>query len=196
MREQFTYFREVLTGVQTDSTAKIIRALCFVVLIGGTVWSVSSYLNAAQISDTSIEMNIPSRALTSNPQELDRVVSLAQSVSNMRTAGEGLASQMDIMNKKLFNTEGISIPGLETEALIPDFVPVSEEVMPPVNVRAVMITDTAGFAVVSVGDKREHQGMIVRSGYELPENAGRIIRIRPDGITVRQKGEEVNYMIK
>lgn len=195
MKEQFIYFKEILTGVQTDGPAKLIRALCFLVLFGGTVWAVMSYLNAAQLSDTSIEMNIPTRALTSNPQELDRVVSLAQNVSNMRTGGERLAGAMSAMNKKLFNTDSLMIPGMETAPVLGFEQVVSEDIPPEISVKAVMLTGKVGMAVVSVGTKRQHQGLIVRNGYELPEKAGKIIRIRSDGITVRQKDEDVDYTI-
>ncbi len=197
IKEQFIYFKEILTGVQTDSTAKIIRALCFLVLLGGTAWSVSSYLNASRLSDTSIEMNIPSRAMTSNRQELDKVLSLAQSVNSMRTGGERLASQMTNMNKKLFNTDALVIPGIDTEqALIPGFEPeVSEDLPPEVKVKAVMMVGKNAVAVVSVGDRRKYQGLIVRNGYELPDKAGKIISIKPQGITVKVKDEEIYYEV-
>ena len=200
IKEQIIYFKEILTGVQTDGKSKAIRILCFLVLAGGTAWSVMSYINASRISDTSIELDTHSRTVTSQSQELDTVVSLAQSVNNMRTSGERLANQMTNMNKRLFNQEAMVIPGLETEqqALIPGFEPeiVSAEVKPTVTVTAVMLTKKAGYAVVSVGKRRRNQGLIVRNGYELPEEAGKIISIKPNGITVMQKGEEVNYNLK
>lgn len=200
MREEFIYFKEILTGVQNDSNAKAIRMLCFLVLFAGTIWSGLSYYNAIRFSDTSIEIGTP-RSFETNSRELDRVVSLARQVTNMKVNGERLANNMTNMNRRLFNTDGLNIPGLETEEQ--SFVPgleseeeVQEEVRPEVNVKAVMLAGSSGFAVVSVGSRRENQGLIVRRGYELPEEAGRVIRIKSDGITVRIKGEEINYMIK
>ncbi len=194
MIEQFIYFKEILTGVQNDKTAKIIRALCLLVLFGGTAWSVSNYLDASKLSDTSIEMNIPSRAMTSNPQELDKVVSLAQSVNNMRTSGERLAAQMTNMNKKLFNTDAMVIPGVATEEFIEPETPVDQ--IPAVKVKAVMLVGKSAAAVVSVGDRRKYQGLIVRDGYELPDKAGKIIKINPEGILVKVKDEEIYYSVE
>ena len=199
MKDQFIYFKEILTGVQNDGQAKIIQAVCLLALLVGTIWSVMSYMNASRLSDMSIEMNIPARAMTSNPQELNRVVALAQNVNDMRTGGERLAAQMSAMNKKLFTTDAIFIPGMDPEQpFIPGFEPleVSEDIQPVISVKAVMMTGKSGLAVVNVGERREHQGLIVRKGYELPEDAGRVINVRADGITVRFKGEDLDYMIK
>lgn len=197
MKDQFIYFKEILTGVQNDGQAKIIRVVCLLALLIGTIWSVMSYMNASRLSDTSIEMNIPARAMTSNPQELNKVVALAQSVNDMRTGGERLAAQMSAMNKKLFTTNAIFIPGVETpDGIIALESEAQEEAQPEISVKAVMMTGKNGFAVVNVGSRREHQGLIVRKGYELPENAGRIVNVRADGITVRYRDEDLDYMIK
>ncbi len=58
-----------------------------------------------------------------------------------------------------------------------------------------MLSDKSKIAIVDTGGKK---GVIIRVGSELPGGVGRVVRIKPNGLTVRNQitKQEKEYLIK
>ena len=201
-------FWEVLTGVTNDKTSKVIRFLCFAVLIIGILWAVWNYIQANRISDTNAELDFGdslnySSTRTRKNEALDKIVAVAQTVKQMRDGGEAIASALTDMNRRPFNIEGYDDMGLEAlsgtfnggGAALNEGISVPEQNIEPetVYVRAIMLSEKSSYAVVDAAGAR---GMIVRRGSKLPGELGRVVRIKSDGITIRKDKQETVYTIQ
>ncbi len=205
IQEALNFFWEVLTGVIDDDQAKLIRLLCFVLLLLGILWAGLNYFLAerTKFDGETYDPAIPN-AGTEN-KALEEIIEVAKTVGTMRKGGEALAQSLSGMNKRLFTLDGYNEFGLEDLSGqmtgSPESLPVNtagestesttndnDDAQPDVLVKGVILSGKSSLAVVEMGGEK---GLIVRTGTKLPGDAGRVVRIRKDGITIRRNGKEV-----
>ena len=202
--ETFTDFWEVLTGVFDDNKSKLIRLTCFTLLAFGAMWAALNYFRADRLSDTEVEVYRPERMeLHREDPALKRMADLARTVQEMRQGGEAIAQAITAAHTKPFNTEGYNEMGLEDlgEDKIQlsennlmtasgEIKPAEEEQKPEIFVRAIMTSGKKRTAVIDTG---EEKGVLIRRGSLLPNDLGRVTKIRANGINARINGREVTY---
>jgi hypothetical protein len=219
IHDSFIYFWECITGVLEDNKAKILRISAFVTLLIGMIWAAWNYFEASTISNTreegsylEAEMRAQQVAAQRENQTLKKIAEAAAAINTMRNGGLAIAESMNGMNRRLFNIDGFNEFGMEnlsgTGTTGDSFVdsvnatrsnPAPSQEQPQevyeVFVRAVMLSDKTKIAVIDAGGKK---GVIVRLGQELPGGFGRVVRIKSNGLTVRNKltKQEVEYLIK
>lgn len=195
--EGFTYFWEVLTGVYEDDRAKLIRWLCFFLLFAGIMWAALNYFRAGRISNLSEEFSPSDQPSASRDTSLiERATAVAEMIGTMRTGGAAIAQQMSAMNRKPFNIEGFGEDGIgdisgTPEITVPEQQPVEQQ-RDNIVVKALMLSRKDKYAVI---DFASHKGLIVKLGRSLPGEAGRVVRITREGITVRKNGKEEKYAL-
>ena len=216
LHDSFIYFWECITGVLEDNKARLLRISAFVTLLIGIIWAAWNYFEASTISNKTeegayieAEMRAQQATAQRENQTLKKIADLASTVNAMRNGGLAIAEQMNGMNRNLFNLDRYTAAGMEdlsgTGDAFVDAVNATasnpapnqkqEQEVHEVFVRAVMLSDKDKIAVVDAGGKR---GVIIRPGQELPGGAGRVVRIKSNGLTVRNKftKQEVEYLIK
>ena len=216
INDSFMYFWECITGVLEDNKARMLRLAAFVTLLIGMIWAAWNYFEASTISDTNeegsyleAEMRVQQAAAQRENQTLKKIADVAATVNAMRNGGLAIAESLNGMNRRLFNLDGFDTSGMEnlsgTRDSFVDTVnathsnPAPTQEQPQevheVAVRAVMLSDKDKIAVVDAGGKK---GIIVRPGQELPGGAGRVVRIKLTGLTVRNQltKQETEYQIK
>ena len=215
LHDSFIYFWECITGVLEDNKARLLRISAFVTLLIGIIWAAWNYFEASTISNKTeegayieAEMRAQQATAQRENQTLKKIADLASTVNAMRNGGLAIAESMNGMNRNLFNLDRYTAAGMEdlsgTGDAFVDSVnatashPAPEQKQEEVHevfVRAVMLSDKDKIAVVDAGGKR---GVIIRPGQELPGGAGRVVRIKSNGLTVRNKftKQEVEYLIK
>lgn len=221
LRDSFTYFWECITGVLEDNKARLLRLSAFVTLLIGMIWAAWNYFEASTIGNTSeegsyleAELRVQRATAERENQTLKKIADLAATVNDMRNGGFAIAESMNGMNRNLFNLDRYNEFGMEdlsgTGPTGDNFVDSvnatasnpapgqdqkQEQEVHEVAVRAVMVSDKDKIAVVDAGGKR---GVIIRPGQELPGGAGRVVRIKSNGLTVRNKitKQEIEYLIK
>ena len=192
-------FWEVLIGVQNDNNSKIIRFSCFAVLILGIIWAGWNAFKAYKIADTKIDFDfgdsVQVSPVTGKNKAFDKIVAVAQSVKEMRQGGDAIANSLAEMNIRPFNIE---TEGFETlNKTLTDNGSISsdkqlQKIQETLYVRAIMISEKSGFAVIDIGNAR---GVIVRKGSKLPNEFGSVVKIKPDGIVIRKNKQEIFYII-
>ena len=216
LHDSFIYFWECITGVLEDNKARLLRISAFVTLLIGIIWAAWNYFEASTISNKTeegayieAEMRAQQATAQRENQTLKKIADLASTVNAMRNGGLAIAESMNGMNRNLFNLDRYNEAGMEdlsgTGDAFVDAVNATasnpapnqkqEQEVHEVFVRAVMLSDKDKIAVVDAGGKR---GVIIRPGQELPGGAGRVVRIKSNGLTVRNKftKQEVEYLIK
>ena len=216
LHDSFIYFWECITGVLEDNKARLLRISAFVTLLIGIIWAAWNYFEASTISNKTeegayieAEMRAQQATAQRENQTLKKIADLASTVNAMRNGGLAIAESMNGMNRNLFNLDRYTAAGMEdlsgTGDAFVDAVNATasnpapnqkqEQEVHEVFVRAVMLSDKDKIAVVDAGGKR---GVIIRPGQELPGGAGRVVRIKSNGLTVRNKftKQEVEYLIK
>lgn len=225
LTKSFEEFWEILTGVIDDNKAKLVRLSCFTLLFLGMLWAAVNYFRADRISDTSIEFNSPfmgghHSTTTENRAALNKFEALAKTVGEMRRGGEALASTIIAMNSRPFNIESVDAIGLEaldsengrditrlgaiaamagnTASLDVDLQEVQqepqEEVIAPTGilVKAIMTKGKNSTAVVDAGNVK---GLVVRRGDDLPNELGKVVRVKSNGITIRTNEHDFDYEV-
>lgn len=215
INDSFMYFWECITGVLEDNKAKMLRISAFVTLLIGMIWAAWNYFEASSTSNLNedgdyleAEMMVQQANTQRENQTLRKIAEAAETVIAMRNGGLAIAESLNGMNRRLFNIDGFNEFGMENLSGTGDsFVdavnatpsnpapaPEQQEVH-EVFVRAVMLSDKNKIAVVDAGGKK---GIIVRPGQELPGGVGRVVRIKTNGLTVRNQStkQEVEYLIK
>lgn len=216
LHDSFIYFWECITGVLEDNKARLLRISAFVTLLIGIIWAAWNYFEASTISNKTeegayveAEMRAQQATAQRENQTLKKIADLASTVNAMRNGGLAIAESMNGMNRNLFNLDRYNEAGMEdlsgTGDAFVDAVNATasnpapnqkqEQEVHEVFVRAVMLSDKDKIAVVDTGGKR---GVIIRPGQELPGGAGRVVRIKSNGLTVRNKftKQEIEYLIK
>ncbi len=192
--EGFTYFWEVLTGVYDEDRAKFIRWLCFFLLFAGIMWAALNYFRAGRISNLSESISSDSTPSASRDSSMiEKITATAEMIGTMRTGGAAIAQQMSAMNRKPFNIDGYGEDGIGDISGIPTITvpePQAEQKGDNIVVKALMFQGKNKYAVV---DYASHKGLIIRLGKSLPGEAGRVVRITREGITVRKNGKEEKY---
>ena len=191
--EGFTYFWEVLTGVYDEDRAKLIRWLCFFLLFAGIMWAALNYFRAGRISNLSEEFSPSDQPSASRDTSLiERATAMTEMIATMRNGGEAIAQQMSAMNRKPFNIEGLGEDGIGDISGSPTITVPEQPIDNRDNivVKGLMFEGKNKYAVV---DYAAHKGLIVRLGRSLPGDAGRVVRITREGITVRKNGREEKY---
>ena len=193
--EGFTYFWEVLTGVYDEDRAKLIRWLCFFLLFAGIMWAALNYFRAGRISNLSEAVSSDTTPSASRDSSLiERAAATAELIGTMRTGGAAIAQQMSAMNRKPFNIEGYGEDGIGDISGIGTITvpepPPAEQQRDNIVVKALMFQGKNKYAVI---DYASHKGLIVRLGKSLPGEAGRVVRITREGVTVRKNSKEETY---
>lgn len=219
IHDSFIYFWECITGVLEDNKAKMLRISAFVTLLIGMIWAAWNYFEASSVSNLNedgnyleAEMMVQQAAAQREHQTLMKIAEVASAVNAMRNGGLAIAESMNGMNRRLFNIDGFNEFGMENlsgtgtgtgdsfvdsvnaTASNPAKTEENKEVY-EVSVRAVMVSDKTKIAVIDAGGKK---GVIVHPGQELPGGFGHVVRIKSNGLTVRNKltKQEVEYLIK
>ena len=213
------YFWECITGVLEDNKARMLRLATFVTLLIGMIWAAWNYFEASTISDTNeeggyleAEMRVQQAAAQRENQTLKKIAEVAAAVNTMRNGGLAIAESMNGMNRRLFNIDGFNDFGMEdisgtgtgtgdsfvdaVNATASNPAPTQQEQQEvQLSVKAVMLSDKSKIAIVDTGGKK---GVIIRVGSELPGGVGRVVRIKPNGLTVRNQitRQEKEYLIK
>lgn len=220
IHDSFIYFWECITGVLEDNKARMLRISAFATLLIGMVWAAWNYFEASTISNTNeegsyleAEMRVQRVAAQRENQTLNKIAEVAAAVNAMRNGGLAIAESLNGMNRRLFNIDGFNELGMENlsgtgntgdsfvdtvNATRSNPAPTTQEQpqeVYAVSVRAVMVSDKTKIAVIDAGGKK---GVIVRPGQELPGGFGHVVRIKSNGLTVRNKltKQEVEYLIK
>lgn len=220
LRDSFVYFWECITGVLEDNRARLLRLAAFVTLLIGMIWAAWNYFEASTFGNTSeeggyleAEMRAQKATAERENQTLMKIADLAATVNDMRNGGFAIAESMNGMNRNLFNLDRYNDFGMEdlsgtgptgdnfvdsVNATASNPAPAHDkqkEEVHEVFVRAVMLSEKDKLAVVDAGGKK---GVIIRPGQELPGGAGRVVRIKSNGLTVRNKitKQEIEYLIK
>ena len=213
------YFWECITGVLEDNKARMLRLATFVTLLIGMIWAAWNYFEASTISNTNeegsyleAEMRVQQAAAQRENQTLKKIAEVAAAVNTMRNGGLAIAESMNGMNRRLFNIDGFNDFGMEdisgtgtgtgdsfvdaVNATASNPAPTQQEQQEvQLSVKAVMLSDKSKIAIVDTGGKK---GVIIRFGSELPGGVGRVVRIKPNGLTVRNQitRQEKEYLIK
>ena len=213
------YFWECITGVLEDNKARMLRLATFVTLLIGMIWAAWNYFEASTISNTNeegsyleAEMRVQQAAAQRENQTLKKIAEVAAAVNTMRNGGLAIAESMNGMNRRLFNIDGFNDFGMEdisgtgtgtgdsfvdaVNATASNPAPTQQEQQEvQLSVKAVMLSDKSKIAIVDTGGKK---GVIIRVGSELPGGVGRVVRIKPNGLTVRNQitRQEKEYLIK
>ena len=177
-------FWDMITGVIDDNKAKIIRFSCFGILIVGIFWAAFNYFKADRIADTSADSGYIDRyraPRVEDTSELNNFAKLVKTISEIKQGSEAIAETITRINTKPFNTDG---------GLLTDYVPAEEEFIvqepeiqsPQISVKAIISSNNSKAAIISAGGRN---GLIVRRGDVLPNDLGRVTKIKSDGITVR-----------
>ncbi|MBQ7196567.1 MAG: hypothetical protein IJS40_04070 [Synergistaceae bacterium] len=199
--ETFADFWEILTGVIDDNKAKIIRLLCFTLLLFGIAWAAINYFRADQIANTELEFYSEERHQRDDGSALKQMADLAKTVQDMREGGEAIAAKINAAHTRPFNIDGYNEMGLEDlgeavkpEDQLPDGATAenAEEKEPEIFVRAVMTSGKTHAAILDFG---EEKGYLARRGNELPNALGRVIKITPKSITVRRDRKTYTYEV-
>ena len=216
IHDSFMYFWECITGVLEDNKARLLRIMTFATLLTGMIWAAWNYFEASAYSNLTeegsyleAEMLAQRASAQRENQMLQKIAEVASTVNEMRNGGLAIAEQLNGMNRRLFNIDGFNEFGMEDlSGTGDDFVasvnatasnPATgqeqKEKVHEVAVRAIMLSDKSKFAVVDAGGKK---GVIIHVGSELPGEIGRVVRIKLNGLTVRNKltKQEVEYLIK
>ena len=208
IREGFTHFWEILTGVFEDDKSKLIRLMSFVLLFLGMIWAGLNYFQAEKIADLDNDNYYDTPSSNQNDNTLAKLKEAAELVGTMRRGGEAIADSLNNMNTMPFNIAGYDELGLEdlnspvafSEInVIPDSAPASEHIQEQQDerkellVKALMLAGKTKYAVI---DYAQNEGTVIKLGQELPGGAGRVVRITSEGITVRYNGKEYIYTVK
>lgn len=191
LHEGFTHFWEILTGVFDDDRSKMLRTLCFFLLFLGCVWAAFNYFKAEKIADLDENLENPLiNAQNKRKNEtLEKLTEAARIVGTMRKGGQAIANSINEMNSRPFNLDGVEDLNNLVD-FVPDLQPAQQaqqEERRDLLVRAVMVSGRTKFAVIDyAGDK----GKVVRQGQKLPDGGGNIVRITPEGITVRTESKQ------
>ena len=215
IHDSFVYFWECITGVLEDNKARMLRLAAFVTLLIGMIWAAWNYFEASSFSNLNedgdyleMEMRAQQASAQRENQTLKKIAEVASTVNEMRNGGLAIAESLNGMNRRLFNIDGFNELGMENlsgtgDAFVDSVNATASNPAPnqeqqevhEVAVRAVMLSDKNKIAVVDAGGKK---GVIVRPGSELPGGIGRVVRIKSNGLTVRNKltKQEIEYLIK
>ena len=219
IHDSFMYFWECITGVLEDNKARMLRLATFVTLLIGMIWAAWNYFEASTISNTNeegsyleAEMRVQQAAAQRENQTLKKIAEVAAAVNTMRNGGLAIAESMNGMNRRLFNIDGFNDFGMEdisgtgtgtgdsfvdaVNATASNPAPTQQEQQEvQLSVKAVMLSDKSKIAIVDTGGKK---GVIIRVGSELPGGVGRVVRIKSNGLTVRNQitRQEKEYLIK
>ena len=199
IREGFTHFWEILTGVFDDDRSKLLRIMSFVMLFMGCIWAGLNYFKADRIADLSQEMEVSShvQSIRGRNEAMEKLMEAAKAVGTMRRGGEAIANAISEMNTSPFNIDGYNEYGIEDlsglSEFAPEAVPEREEQRQEVLIKALMISGRNRYAVIDYAAAR---GAVIRQGQELPGGGGRVVRITAEGITVRDNGKEYTYSVK
>ena len=197
-REAAVHYYEMLTGVFNDDESKIIRYVCFAVLLAGIIWAGFNYFRASLLADTNTPINedlFQDTRRPSNEAAIQRVVELARAVDTVRSAGVNIASTIEGIHNMPFNLdpEVRDIPAMSAPEFSPS-APVQEaQRIPMLNVKMIMTAENGQkIAVVDAGMKR---ALILKRGDRLPDDGGFVSAIRQNGITVIVNKKEIKYEI-
>ncbi len=212
-RETAVHFYEVLTGVFNDDQSKIIRIVCFVVLLIGTMWAGYNYFRASLLADTETpledsyfdDMPVP----RGNEAALQRMADLAQAIDSVRNGASAVAMSLQQMNRMPFNLDPEGNGGIDPMAALgvnrddsPEAGTNTEmgatasqpAAQPgPIALKMIMTTNTGEkIAVIDAGGKK---AVVVRRGDKLPGESGYVTKIKSNGITVRLNDKEYEYEV-
>ena len=199
--ESFVHFWEALTGVLDDDGSKILRIMCFFTLFLGIIWAGLNYFRAERIANVNEELYTSAEVehRRGKNETLERLMAAAQAVGTMRRGGEEIARKIGESNLKPFNLDGYDELGLEDLSGITEFAPDSEfaqekeENRTKPEIKALFVSGRNRYAVI---DYAAQKGAVIRQGQTLPGGEGRIVRITPEGITVRYGKDEITYTVK
>lgn len=113
----FSDFWEILTGVIDDNKAKVIRFLCFALLVVGIGWAVFNYFRADLLSNTNIDsLSTGGHYVPEDDgQALRHMANLAKTVQEMRQGGLAIANHINEAHTRPFNTDASEIVELKKE---------------------------------------------------------------------------------
>lgn len=195
-REAAVHFYEMLTGVFNDDQSKIIRYVCFAVLAVGILWAGFNYFRASILADTETPLDesmFQDTRVPGNEAAIQRVVELARTVDNIRSAGTNIAATINGIHNMPFNTDPVG-GELDPFSTVNTPAPSTAQEIPkagPLTVKMIMTADDGRrIAVVDAGGKK---AVVLRRGDEVPGGGGFVRAIRPNGITVIFNKQEVKY---
>ena len=194
--DNFSDFWEILTGVIDDNKAKIIRWICFAILIFGIGWAIFNYFRANILSNTEVNAFSQGHYVPEDDgKALKQMADLAQTVDSMRRGGETIAAAIDANHTKPFNVKD-SGESSDLTAMSQDVQPAQtaqEDTSPEIFVRAIMMAGKTRAAVIDAGE--DFKGHMVRRGTVLPNGLGRVTDITSNKVTVRRDRRNYEYIV-
>lgn len=193
--DDFSDFWEILTGVFDDNRAKIIRYLCFAILVFGIGWAVFNYFRANTLSNTDENTFSQGHYVPEDSgRALKQMADLAQTVDNMRHGGETIAAAINSRHTRPFNADVLP-ESADLMALSGDihYVQTNEDTTPEIFVRAIMLAGNTRAAVIDAGE--DFKGHMVRRGTVLPNGLGRVTGITSNKVTVRRDRRDYEYIV-
>ena len=193
----FLDFWEILTGVIDDNKAKIIRFLCFALLVVGIGWAVFNFFRADLLSNTNADVLSTSRHYgpEDDEQALRHMANLAQTVQEMRRGGTAIANHINEEHTRPFNTDASEIIELKKETSA-DITPEQtiEEDQIEIIVRAIETEGKKHRAVLDIGN--DFKGHLVKRGTKLPNDAGTVTNITKNKVTIRRNRKNYEYIVQ
>lgn len=202
-REAAVHFYEMLTGVFDDEQSKIVRYLCFGVLLLGMAWAGFNYFRANTLADTRTPIDpdlFQETQLPGNEATLQRITNLAQAVDIVRNGGDAIATALDSLHNMPFNLnpEGneldpfgaVNTPS-GTSSTGTASTPQGNTIKAgPLKIKMVMIgEDDNRVAVVDTGNG---ENTILKEGEMLPDDSGFVASITPKVVTIVVNEQEIS----
>lgn len=194
--EAFHHAWGVLTGVIDEGSARTIRALFFLLFIGGIAWSVYSYLQLMMLrEEKTFSPNQSASTLAQDKKRLDTMISQVKAVSDKRRSSFQWSDNMKALNKYPFDDPLARRPDIEEmKAEVPEtpVTPAETIVEPPPGlvVKAILAESRNKTAVMDIPGVGS--GLVVRQGNTFMNGKGRIIRITDEKVTLRWDGNTWN----
>ena len=190
LREAFGAAWGNLTGINNEGAVRGIRALFFLIFIGGTAWAGWSYIKAQKLlepkeyyptSDSTAELETDKR-------RLDTMIDQVKTVSESRNTSSVMADNMQNLSKYIFADPTAVIVEPPPDPTRPD--PIIPEIVidppPEIVLRGIMLVGKQQVAVMDISGVGS--GMIVKVGDTFMQKKGRIVRISADKVVVRWGG--------
>lgn len=194
---------EGFTGrlVRAEGGYKLLLIIVILMLLAGTGWSGYQFKQFVDLSQEEPITLPPVKGQSEKDSErLDTLIGDFRGAVDTRARSLTLASAVIEASRQPFMaTQKAPEPGelaagsggqvtVEGGEAVPTFV--REKIPPIMFVRAIMVAGNQSMAVMDI--EGVGNGIIVKSGYRFANGAGRVVRIRPDKVTVNWSGKTVD----
>ncbi len=200
MRDDFNNEGFVGRLVRAEGGYKLLLVMVIMMLLAGTGWSGYQFKQFVDLSQEEPITLPPVQAQSEKDSgRLETLIGDFRGAVDTRTRSLTLAGavieasrQPFVATQKAPEPEELLAAGgqvtVEGGEAVPTFV--RDKIPPIMFVRAIMVAGNQSMAVMDI--EGVGNGIIVKSGYRFANGAGRVVRIRPDKVTVNWSGKTVD----